>query len=886
LLTKFNTVYVILLLCLSSTIFAQHQEQDTMRIKNSIGLDSLRLDSGILVLDSLGEGRSFLNDSIEIERPKKNSFLESPVTYKGTDSIVVDLETDQMHIYGEAELSYKTTHLDAAYIRIDMAGSQLFAQGQENDTSCVYEKRPNFTDNDQSFVSDSMLYSFETEKGKIYRAKTQEGDGYIHGAEIKMTSKEVLYVRDGLYTTCQNDTPHYHIHAKRLKLIKNDKIITGAANLKVDGAPTPLVVPFGFFPNSREQSSGIVLPTYGWALGQGYYLNRGGYYWAASDYYDLELTADLFSSGSWAAYLTSNYKKRYKYNGSFGLDYSVVKSGLKELQSDSIATEPYFSKLNNIILRWSHTQDAKANPKISFRSQVQAGSTSALQTNLTASNSEFLQNTFNSNISFSRNLTLDKLKTSGLFAVSAAHNQNLRDSTITIDAPNVDFSITTFKPLSTNKNVGEKWFERITVGYTLNYKSQLNTKLDSNFLSFNTLNNFENGLKHSIPIAFQTKLLKFFTLNQTVTYTGVGYFKTYNKFYTQFDQKEQENFETRFSTFHTGNYNARLTTKVYGMYPFKEGKNIKAIRHVITPQIGYQYSPDFSAPNFGYFNSYERTIDTVIDTIDYSRFQGLFGGPSGNASSSITFSMINDVQIKLLDKKDSTGKQTKKLNLLDNVNMSSAYNMRADSLNLSNINFRGNINLVEGFSINFTGSVDPYQIDFETRKIVDQFEISKWSENRRIGRLTQLTMATSYTLRGKQTEERTTENGTEAELEDIENNPDLYVDFTIPWSLAMRYNYTYSKPIYEPSIIHTISFDGSVNLTPNWKIGLQTSYDLVNKEFALPTVNVFRDLHCWQMTFQVITSGVRQSYQFDLNVKSPVLQDLKISRNLQWYDRR
>ncbi len=836
-------------------------------------------------LNALQQTDSILDSALVIQVPKKSkNFLDAPVNYNAQDSIVIDLSDDKIHLHGKAELTYQTTELRADYISIDMTDKVLFAKGKQSDSSQKYIERPDFKDGDQSFVSDSMLYSFDTEKGKVYRAKTQEGDGYLHGGQIKMADKEVLFVQDGKYTTCNLDTPHFYIRAKKLKVIKSDKIITGAANLKVDDAPTPLAIPFGFFPNQQSQTSGILLPNnYGATATQGVFLNNLGYYWAVSEYFDLENLWDIYFRGSWATRLNANYKRRYKYDGRLNLEYSVFKQGFKELQNDTAGIGfPYFSKVNNFSIKWTHTQDPKANPKYKFSATVDAGSSGNNRNNLNLNTQSFVQNTFASNVALTRLLTFTKLKTAGSLVLNASHSQNVRDSTIKIDAPNLTFNVNRFFPFKTTKNVGDKWFENITLQYDFSYKSRLDSKLDTLFFRRQTLNDFQNGLQHVIPVNHNTKVLKFLSLNNRFTYTGRAYFETYDRIYDNVQERLITDTLAGFDHFHTFRYNADLTTKIYGMYQFGANKKIKALRHIITPSVGYEYSPDYS--NSRYFDFYTQINAGQVDTIQYSIFQGLFGSPTSQANSNINFSIINDFQVKIKDKSDSTGEKTKKLNVLENFRLGSSYALNADSFNLNPIQFNGFLNFSKKLRVNFRGNFDPYFYDATLNRKVNTLLISDFNTFKKIARLSDINISTNYRLQGKKTGQPTTDKGSEEELEHIQNTPQAYVDFNIPWSLALGYNFNYRMPANIKSVTHTISFNGDLNLTPNWKVAFRTTYDLEAEKMTLPEIDIFRDLHCWQMGFKAILSGTIKSFQFNLNVKSPVLQDLKINRNLQWYD--
>ena len=800
------------------------------------------------------------------------------MVYNADDSIVIDVEKKVIYLFGNAQLDYKTTTLNAYYIELQMDNKTLFAKGTL-DTNGKYIDKPFFKDGEQGFASDSLKYNFDTEKGKIYKAKTQEGDGYIHAKQIKKVDEDVLYLKNGLYTTCEHDTPHFYIAANKMKVIKDDKIVTGPANLKVADAPTPLVVPFGIFPNKRERTSGIVLPQqYGQSPNQGLFLNRFGYYWAISDYLDATFTGDIYSLGSWATYFDGNYKKRYKFDGSLDLEYSVFKTGFKEL--------PDYSETRNFKIRWRHSQDPKANPKFKFTGDVTAGSGSVFRNNISTTTEQVLTNNFVSNINATRTFKINFLKTTASLAAAGRHEQNVLDSSITLKIPDLAFNVSRFFPFKTNNNVGDKFYENIGMQFSSNFVNQLDTKLDSTFFSLETLDKFQKALRYSVPITYSGKFLNYFTFNPSIRYNGVSKFETYEQTWDTINNVLTRDTIDGFKSFHDIVFSTNVTTKIYGMYDFGSKSAIRAVRHTITPNIGVNFSPDISKPQYGYFKEYIRydNENIPVDTVQYSIFQGLYGSPRNSAAFNITFGAVNQIEMKVKDKTDSTGRKSKKITLIDNLRINSSYNMLADSLNLNPFSFNGNFKLFQNFNINFNGTLDPYQIDFYSRQRINQFEIESWKDNKRIARLTSLNTSLSLSLRGKSDAKTTSTEGTEEELKHIQQHPEQYIDFTIPWSLNISYNIYYTKPLYNPTITNSLKFGGDLRLTPSWKIRLDVFYDLETYQFALPTINIYRDLHCWELKFRVIPSGSRQSYSFDLNVKAPILQDLKLTRRLEWYD--
>lgn len=805
--------------------------------------------------------------------------IDAKILYEALDSMVFDVQKQVMYLYGKSKISYKNTILDAATIDIEMKDKSLKARGTR-DSLKNYVDRPYFKDGEQGFFSDSIKYNFDTEKGKIYHAKTQDGDGYIHGNEIKKIDDKVIFIRDGKYTTCQNDSPHFHIHAKKLKLIKEDKIVTGPANFRVMGAPTPVWLPFGFFPNNDQQSSGLVLPnSYGVSPNQGAFLNKIGFFWAASDYFNTEILGDIYSLGSWALYSNSNYKKKYRFQGNLNVSYYVFKQGLKEL--------PTYQEQRNFLLQWKHQQDPKASRSWTFSSDVTAGSSSAYRNNITTTTNNYLSNVFRSNVSLGKSFRLGS--TPAALAINAAHEQNVQDSSIILNIPTLNLNVTRFFPFKNPKKPGNRWYHDIGVSYTASFQNQLKSKLDSNFFTANTLGQMTNGFQHSIPISTSLKWKNFLTINPSINYKGVSYLERYEKTWSTADQKEQTDTLSMFTTFHAASANIAATTKMYGMYAFSPKSRVKAIRHVITPNVTVSYAPDMNQLlNANYFGEYTRydTNNNPLNTIDYAKISGIYGSPTQKNTGSLNFSIINDLEMKYLAK-DSL-KTEKKMKLLDNFFMGSGYIFTLDSFQLQPVNFRGNFNVIKNLNINFSGIWDPYRLDPISGRRINHFEWEPWSETARIARLTTLNAAVGYSLRGgsESTAPAKSNKGSREELEEINQNRDLYVDFNVPWSLTLSYNFYYTKPQYEKRITQSVSFTGDIKITPAWKVGFSSSYDLQLKKLALPTLNIYRDLHCWEMKFQVIPSGTRQSYRFDLNARAPILQDLKLTRRLEWYDRQ
>lgn len=810
-------------------------------------------------------------DSLKIKQPKADSLsvdtmispdaLESKVTYKATDSIRVDLKNELVYLFGNAEVYYDNIILKAEEIEISMDSNEVTARGKQDSTGKFYGE-PVFSENGQEVKSHEMRYNFDTKKGIIYDAMTNEGENYIHGEKIYKTPDDILYIKNGKYTTCNLDHPHYYFHAGKLKIIPDDKIVTGPANLVLEDVPTPLAIPFGFFPNSNKQKSGILIPEPGNSAQYGYFLLGGGYYWAISDKLSTQFRGDIYTKGSWATDWSTQYKKRYKYNGSFNINYSVFKNSYPEL--------PDYAETTNFFVKWNHTQDPKARPNSVFSANVNFGNSQNFQNNYNSSGTQYLSTTFNSSVAYRKSWTGKPFNMS----INGYHSQNRLDSTVTLRLPELAFNVSRINPFKKKSRVGkQKFYEKIGVSYSMNTKNEV-TARDTLFATRNLdllADEFKNGMKHTIPVATSFKALKHLTFTPNLNYSEIWYLESVNK--TWDSQNNQLKTDT-ISGFVRGNSvstGINLTTKIYGMYQYR-GKVIKALRHVVTPSIGITYTPE----NNSGLKSYR---DSNNVEHEYSIFEnGIYGRSNTTEAGVINMSLMNNFELKVRNRKDSLG-EDKKIKLLESLRFSSSYNTTADSLNWSNIQINARTNIFKRITLNYNGSVDPYALDSNTTTSaiskVNEFELNR---NGRIGRLVSSSLAVGFSLQSKTNNNKTSNYGTEQELEYINANPDAYIDFNIPWSLRVNYNIRYSKPLTRSTIIQTLNFNGDFSLTPKWKIGFNSGYDFELKDLSYTSVDIYRDLHCWEMSFNWIPFGPRQSYLFTIKVKSALLQDLKLTR--------
>ncbi|MFQ5335121.1 MAG: putative LPS assembly protein LptD, partial [Flavobacteriales bacterium] len=781
-----------------------------------------------------------------------------------------NVKEQKMYLFGKAKVTYMSMVIEADYIEMDMKKNEFYASGVPDSTGELAGK-PVFKDGEQGFTSQTMRYNFETKKGKITEAITQEGDGYIHGKEIKREDEKILYIKDGKYTTCNKEEPHFYIEAKKLKVIKDKEIITGPAYLVIADVPTPLAVPFGIFPNKKGQSSGIVMPTYGESPGLGFYLSNGGYYFALNDYMDLTLTGDIYSRGSWGLNAITQYKNRYKYSGSLDVSYSLLRNSDPEF--------PDFSKSSSFFVRWKHMQDAKARPNSRFTADVNAGSSNNFKNDFSSTTTDYLTSSFSSNISYTYTFPNKPFA----FTLNGSHSQNTADSTVSLTLPQVTFTMSRIYPFKRKVSVGRKrWYEKIGVSYTANAKNTLKVKEDSVFTPY-ALGLMRNGMMHKIPVSTSMKLgrkgfLSFFTFNPSLGYSEKWYMESIEK------RWENDSLITDtipgFSRFGEASASASLSTRLYGSYAFKEGSAVKAIRHVISPSASITYKPDYSDPHYGYYKTVQ--ADTLGNEQQYSIFDiGIYGKPSTNEAGVLNLSLQNTLEMKVKSEKDSV-KGEKKIKLFDAFNFSSSYNLFSDSLNWSPVRLNVRTNPLPFLNLRFTGSFDPYGLDSLGRR----FNTTEWDINKEPVRITDLSATADISLKSKQSPQgkKESEFASEEELELINNNPNLYIDFNVPWSLNLSYTLRYSKPKFTETITNSLSCRGDVRITKGWKIGFTSGYDFELHEMTLTTLDIYRDLHCWEMRVNVVPFGDRKRYEVNINVKSSVLQDLKLTRKRDWYD--
>ena len=837
------------------------------------------LDSAAMVADSA-------NITTDTITTKSDSPIDDPIFKEAKDSLLYSVDGKKVFLYGEAFVKYQNMELEAAYIEYDMETGIVFAEGRPDSTETIVGK-PIFKEGETVFKMERMRYNFKTRKARIYGVITEEADGFLHSEDTKLMPDKTINLKGGKYTTCDKEDPHFYIAITKAKLLPKDKLITGPAFLVIEDVPFPLALPFGFFPTKQKRSSGIVMPEYGEEAERGFFLRGGGLYLGLSDYFDLKLTGGIFSKGSWAGKITSSYRKRYKFSGSFSFDISENITGEKGFTD--------YSRNMSYWINWNHRQDPKANPNSTFQARLNLGSPTHNRLNA-QSIDNFLSNSISSSISYS------KVWAGTPFSMTASmnHSQNNRDSSITIGFPKVAFNMNQVHPFKRKSSMGNpKWYEKISLSYSGNLDNSVTTRTDS-LLTLNTFDKMRNGVQHRIPIQTSFNLFNYIMLSPSVNYTENWYTKTTLKRWDE-ENKEVVNEEVNgFKRAYQYNTSVSLSTKVYGMYNFKSDSKVQAIRHVLTPQVGLSYRPDFSKEAYGFYHDVQ--IDTTGRTTQYSIFEGtLYGGPGKGESGTVSMRLSSNVEMKVLTPKDTT-EDTRKIKLLESFNINTGYNMLADSMHWSPISVTARTTLFEKFKINFSSTFNPYGIDERGRTIKD----FQYSVNKQFVRLTNARAGVSFSLSGG---DKGSGDGNNLPDRDL-GSPVLrgmgmgadgntpfgesigtdhldgeYVDFEVPWSMRFDYSFSYSKSGLEARTSQTLSFSGDLSLSPKWKIGFRSGYDFKGKKLTTTSLNFFRDLHCWEMSLSVIPIGYLRSFSFKINVKSGTLRDLKLSRRQSYYDK-
>lgn len=909
-------------------------QNDSLSVGDTVSSDSVPADStdksgepDTTNMDSLQlaiyHHNKQVDDSIRLDsiNRKKSGALDAPVTFSSEDSMVYDAKSKVARLYGNSNVKYQNMDLSSDRIQMSLDSSLVRATGTADSTGAI-SGTPVFTMGQDKYESDTMAFNFKTKKGFIYNVYTEQEDGYLSSQHSKRDSSGVLYLEHGRYTTCDQPHPDFYIALSRAKVRPGKDVVFGPAYLVVADVPLPLAIPYGFFPFTKSYSSGFIMPSYGDESSRGFYLRDGGYYFAMSDKWDLKLLGEIYTKGSWGLSVASNYRKRYRYNGSFFFSYQNTKNGDKGM--------PDYTEQTSFKLQWSHRQDPKSNPFSSLSASVNFASTSYERNNLNSmyNPQSYTQSLRTSSVNWSTSFSSLGMTISG----SANLSQNMIDSTVSLTLPDLNISVSRFYPFKRKHMAGkERWYEKISMSYTGQFSNSIDTKEDKLFKS-NLIKDWRNAFQHNIPINANFTLFNYININPSFNFTDRMYS---NKVMKSWDEQAQtERADTTYGFYNVYNWSMSIgaSTKMYGFWvPSKKifGDKIQAIRHVLTPQVTFSYAPDCGSR---YYETYQKTdADGNVSLVEYSPFEnGLFNVPSRGKTGSVTFDLSNNIEMKVKSDKDSTG--YKKLSIIDELGFNMGYNMAAKEKPWSDLTVRLRLKWWKNYTFNLNAvfATYAYELDDNGRPYVSNH--TEYSKGR-FGRFQGLSQNISFTLNpeklkkwfgGGDDEEDATEddNNTEDDDTGIESNvdddmvngqngarkknagkaetdADGYMKFSMPWSLTFGYGITMRENTsgkfntktmrYPYAFTQTLNFSGNIRISDGWNISFSSGYDFENHDLSMTTASLSRDLHCFNMSCSVVLAPYT-SYNFSFRCNAATLTDaLKYDKHsgysnaVQWY---
>lgn len=915
LLKRFLYLFSILFVYSGVTLVGQSQ---AMTDSIELAVDSLSANL-INPIDSINQtsktdSLSLLLDPSERLSPEKEVF-EDEITY--TADSIVGIGSGIFLLYRNAEISYGAgTKLRADFIRMNMDSSVVFAQGGK-DSVGQWVGKPEFEDGGKVYTSEEMVYNFNSGKGFITNVVTEEGEGYVTSNETKRIDENAFCMRNGKYTTCDHhEHPHFYLKMSKAKIRPGKNIVTGPAHLVIEDVPLPLILPFGFFPFTSSYTSGFIMPEIGEEQTRGFFLQNGGYYFALSDYFDFKAMASIYSLGSWDISGSSKYRLRYKYSGNFSAKYMENITGDKG--------QPDYSKRKDFRINWSHRQDSKANMYQTFSASVNFSTSSYDRNNVnTIYNPESRsQNHKQSSVSYSRRFPDSPFSLSA----SGMASQNSSDSTLSLSLPQINFSVSRFMPFKRKVKIGKtRWYEKIGMSYTGVFSNSISGKEDEVFNS-DLVKDWRNGMKHSIPLSTSFNILNNITLTPSVNYTERWYSSHINQDYNEVDDMVETDTVYGFNRVYDYSGSLSAATKLYGFYkPWRKlfGNKVEAIRHVFTPSASLSYRPDFGEDRFGYYGSYDRVYQpndsvTYTEEVIYSRYQGaLYGNAPTGKYGAVNFSVNNNVEMKVRSERDTANEFTK-VKLIESLTVSSGYNMSVDSFQWSNISVRARTKLFKTFGLNIGATFDPYMYDVDEFGRAVRVNRTWFKEQGKIGQLISANTAFGYRIDNKTlkswfskepvsgdntdqgmddiggTDEYMDPDGIDTgneEEEDTQKDPYGYMPFEMPWSLSFNFSYRLSSQFnpesrkYDYKGTTNLRFNGTLDLTKQWKLSASSGYDFKNNEFTSTNLNISRNLHCWSMNMSVVPFGPYKTYRFAIRVNSSILSDLKYEQTKSPWDR-
>lgn len=903
---------------------------DSVQRRDSLGnvaVDTTQMDS---LERAIYRHNKVVDDSIRLDslNRKRSGGIEAPIEYTANDSLVYDARTQTAHLFGSSNVKYQNMDLASDKIYMSLDSSLVHATGtRDSSAKDGVKNKPVFTMGQDKYETDTIAFNFKTKKAYIDNVYTEQEDGFLRGERSKRDSTGVIYLEHGRYTTCDEEHPDFYIALSRARVRPGKDVVFGPAYLVVADVPLPLAIPYGFFPFTKRYSSGFIMPSYGDEQARGFYLKDIGYYFALSDKWDLKLLGEIYTRGSWGFSAASNYRKRYRYNGSFLFSYQDTKTGDKGL--------PDYARQESFKIQWSHRQDSKANPYSSLAASVNFATSSYERNNLNSlyNPQTLTQSTRTSSVSWSTTFSSIGLTLSA----TANLSQNMRDSTLAVTLPDLNIAVSRFYPFKRKHAVGnERWYEKISMSYTGQIGNSINTKEDKFFKS-NLIKEWRNGWNHEIPISGNFTLFNYLNVSPSFRFTDRMQSAKVERSWDTAKQVEVADTTYGFHNIYNWNFSMGMSTKLYGFWtPSRKifGDKIQAIRHVLTPQVTFSYAPDFGASRYGYWKTYQKTdADGNVSLVEYSPYStGMFSVPGRGKTGSISFSLGNNLEMKVKSDKDSTG--VKRISLIDDLAINMSYNMAAKTRPWSDLGMNIRLKWWKNYTFNMNAvfATYAYELDDQGRPYVGTH--TEWGKGR-FGRFQGMSQNISYTLTpeklsklfgggsSREDDKRHAGNGDDEGVDtDIESNVDEvmergkhnarkekskastdedgYMAFSMPWSLTFGYGVTmresndinkfnYKKMRYPYKFSQTLNVSGNIRISDGWNISFSSGYDFESHEISMTTASLQRDLHCFNMSCEVVLAPYT-SYNFTFRCNAATLTDaLKYDKRsgysnaVQWY---
>ena len=822
-------------------------------------------------------------DTIKVDSLKnKKSVLEGKVKYKAKNYAKFDQKKRILTLNDGAELYYQDYELKAGVIVFDYKKEEVYA-GRLKDSTGKYYQYPVFKQGGNVIEPDSIRFNYKTKKALVWNSKTEQGEFRVKAEITKKENDSVYFMKGARFTTSKNiDDPEYYFYTSKVKFVPGKKIVVGPTNLVIANVPTPVALPFAFFPMTETSRSGVIIPNYNYSNKRGYTLQNGGYYFALSDNYDLAVLGDYYTNGSYGLRFESSYAQKYKFNGNVNLRYENLINSERGF--------PDYSKTTIYNIQWSHTKDSKSNPNSRFSASVNLGSSKYFQQSLNQMNiGSNLNNTLSSSISYSTSFDIEPKVN---LSLTATHSQNTQTKVINMTLPTLQASVDRIYPFAKKDGIKKGFFKNINLQYNLRGENRITTT-DSLFFKPQMFRDALVGFQHSIPLSTNFKVFKYFSATTSLNYNEVWALKTIKKSFDLSENKVINQDINGFDAFRTYNFSTSIGTTIYGTFNFGDDKRIKSIRHVMRPSISHSYAPSFEK----YYNTYASDgSGTIIK--DYTRFEGgIFGVPGKNYSNSVGFSLSNTFEAKVTDR-DSTKTEAKKIMLLNNLNLSTSYDMAADTLRWAPMRISGGTQFLKNkMNVNFATTLDPYAIDNNGRRI-NTYNIDNGGS---LFRMTSSNMTVNYSVASTDFEKKENKQGaknggrtddlfgtntdfsdrrdSQFTKEDEDKTVSDFYKYKLPWDLNLAYSVTYSNAKRESKIVsNSLMVSANTSLTTKWKVGVSTGYDFVQNGVTFTQLRLERDLLSWRMDFNWVPFGDYTYWGFFIGIKSSVLSDIKYDK--------